>query len=485
MRRGPVVFMLLALALLAALPTTRAGAGLIAPPPGLTAMWEGKDGAAVRAALRRYAAEGDAPGVTAQKKLEAGEAAYWLGVQDARAGRADSALAQWRRAFRLRGDYDEGFALVDALFRRGRPADITEAYGVAAGLAQVAGLEMPRRAPEAHARLAWARHLRGHSDSALAEIRQWSAGLHGRPMWERRFAEITVAGGEPARAWLALAHLSARTRRQDAEIESLLVRAQRKVRYSDEDRRTVVEMMSDTLLHQEQRIAHALGGRFETARAADGFPLRWLEIPAAPGVPRRAALLYALSGADTLAAPDTLVTALVAAGHPVVLLAPRGSFGAVGKGAYGPEAWHGREGRLHSTVAGDAAQVMDLLEKRGFAAGAGWIAGASTDMAPVALELARARKGVQAMLLVAPRLPVVEIAEYRARLRAAGTRVFIQVSPEEPDALELADLVSRFTNSGQVRVADSGLAGRGPAIFRAEPRVAQRLLAWLEEKPAK
>ena len=71
------------------------------------------------------------------------------------------------------------------------------------------------------------------------------------------------------------------------------------------------------------------------------------------------------------------------------------------------------------------------------------------------------------------------------RLRAAGTRVFIQVSPEEPDALELADLVSRFTNSGQVRVADSGLAGRGPAIFRAEPRVAQRLLAWLEEKPAK
>jgi hypothetical protein len=342
---------------------------------------------------------------------------------------------------------------------------------------------MPRRAPEAHARRAWARHLRGHSDSALAEIREWCGPIQGRPMWTRRFAEIAIAGGEPARAWRWLALLSARARRRDAEVESLLVEVQRRVRYSDEDRRTVVSALSDTLLAQEQRIARSLGGKFETARAQDDFPLRWLEIPAAPGAERRAALLYALSGADTLAAPDSLVAALAAAGHPVVLLAPRGSFGAVGKGATGPDAWYGREGRLHAAVAGDAAQVMDLLEKRDFTGAAGWVVGASGDMAPVALELARARKRVQAMLLVAPRLPMVEVAEYRARLRTAGTRTFIQVSPEEPEALELGDLVARFTNTGQVRVADSGLAGRGAAIFRAEPKVSQRLLAWLEEKP--
>jgi hypothetical protein len=62
--------------------------------------------------------------------------------------------------------------------------------------------------------------------------------------------------------------------------------------------------------------------------------------------------------------------------------------------------------------------------------------------------------------------------------------MFIQVGPEEPLALETADLISRATLAGQVRVADSGREGKGAALFRAEPRVMQRFLAWLEEKPA-
>jgi hypothetical protein len=460
-------------------------AGLIDPPPGLVAMWEGKDGAAVRAALRRDAAEGERAGASAGKKLEAGEAAYWLGVQDARAGRTDSALVQWRRALRLRGEYDEGFALVDALFRRARAADVTEAYAVAAGLAQVAGLEMPRRAAEAHARLAWARHLRGNNDSALAEIREWCDALHARPLWTRRFAEIALAGGEPNRAWPWLALLSARTRQRDAGVESLLVRTQRTLRYSDEHRRLSVSIPADSIAEHERRIATSLGARFQDARARDGFPIRWLEIPAVAGAPRRAPLLFVLSGVDTLAAPDSLGAALAAAGHPVVLLAPRGSYGAIGKGTAGPEAWFGREGQLHPLVASDASQVMAILEKRGFTAGAGWLVGAAGDLAPAALELACAHKDVQALLLVAPKLPVVELAEFRARLRAAGTRTFVQVSPEEPESLELGDLLARFTNPGQVRVADSGLSGRGAAIFRAEPKVAERLIGWLAEKPPK
>jgi hypothetical protein len=459
------------------------GAGLIAPPPFLVAMWEGKDGASVRAELRRHAAEGEAAGTSAGKKLEAGEASYWLGVQDARAGRVDSALFHWRRAMRLRGDYDEGFALTDALFRRGRRADVTEAYSVIAGLAQVAGLEMPHRAAEAHARLAWARHLRGNNDSALAEIREWCNGLEARPMWTRRFVEIALDGGEPGRAWPWLTRLSARARQSDATIESLLVHTQKLLHYSDERRRFEVGVPADRIAAHEFSIAGALGGRFETTHAEDGFPIRWLEVPAAGGAERRAPVLFVLSGLDTLAAADTLAASLAAAGHPVVLLAPRGSHGAVGKGAVGPEAWFGREGQLHPLVAADAMQLMALLEKRGFAKG-GWIVGAAGDLAPVPLALASSRKGVRALLLVAPKLPIVELAEFRARLRAAGTRTFVQVSPEEPESLELGDLLARFTNSGQVRVADSGLAGRGAAIFRAEPKVAQRLVAWLEESPA-
>jgi len=86
-------------------------AGLIAPPPAIVAMWDGKDGASVRATLLGIAALGEPPGASARQKLESGEAAWWLGVQDEHAGRADSALAQWRRAVAMRGDFDEGFAL--------------------------------------------------------------------------------------------------------------------------------------------------------------------------------------------------------------------------------------------------------------------------------------------------------------------------------------------------------------------------------------
>jgi hypothetical protein len=462
----------------------RGHAGLLAPPPFLTAMWEGKDAVSVRAALRGYAAQGDAPDASAGRKLEAGEAAWWLGVQDARAGRADSALSQWRRAMRLRGDFDEGFALIDALFRRGRPADLAEAHALSAGFAQNAAVEMPRRSAEAHARLAWAQYLRGRPDSALAMVRTWCEGIHGRPLWIRRFAKIELDGGDPASAWAPLVTLSARTRQRDDEVEFLLARARGLLGYSDEFRRMTVMGAMSPLEHHEKAIAAALSAHFDSAAAKDGFPLRWLFVPAASGAPKRAPVLFVLAPLDTLAAPDTLVAALAAAGHPVALVAPRGSYGAIGKGATTPDAWFGRENELHARAASDAAQVMALLGKRGVGA-TGWIVGAAGDMAPVALELARARKNTPALLLVAPKLPVVEVAEFRARLRAAGTRTFIQVSPEEPESLELADLIARMTQPGQVRVADSGLAGRGAAIFRAEPMVSQRLIAWLEERAAK
>jgi hypothetical protein len=77
------------------------------------------------------------------------------------------------------------------------------------------------------------------------------------------------------------------------------------------------------------------------------------------------------------------------------------------------------------------------------------------------------------------------VAETRARLRTLGTRTYVQASPEEPDALELGDLLSRQTASGQVRVADSGARGRGVAIFRADPKIAKRALDWLAEPAPK
>src|SRR5262247_1471550 len=101
----------LLLLLLLSLPAV-ARAGAIEAPPAILAMWDGKDGASVRTTLSKIVALGERPDASARQRLESGEAAWWLGVQDERAGRADSALAQWRRAVKLRGDFDEGFALI-------------------------------------------------------------------------------------------------------------------------------------------------------------------------------------------------------------------------------------------------------------------------------------------------------------------------------------------------------------------------------------
>lgn len=469
--------------LLAVFLPARAIAGAVDTPPGILAMWNARDGAAVRDSLRRYAAQGEAAGASATKRLEAGEAAWWLGLQDARAGRADSALAQWRRAWTLRGDFDEGFALSDALVRRGRKADVDEAHDVAAVLADQSRLGMPRRAPEAYARLAWTLHLRGRTDSAIAIAREWCGSIQHRPFWTRRLAQLQLAAGDTAAAWPWLAALSARTRGQHPETEALLKSAQRSLHYTDERRIASVGAVRDPVDASEKAFVDRLGARFDVLRAPDGFAVRTISVPAVAGRARQAHVLFVLSPTDTLPAADSLAASLAAAGHPVTLLAPRGCFGAVGAGVTGPEVWAGREGEWFMATAADAGRVMDAIAKKGAPAG-GWIVGAAGDMAPVALSLARSRKNVRAMLLAAPHLPLVEVAEYRARLKDARTRTFIQVGPEEPLALETADLIARETLPGQVRVADSGLHGKGAALFRGDPRVMQRFYSWLAEPPA-
>jgi len=446
-------------------------------------MWDGKDGASVHAALLGFAAEGEGAGVTAAKKLEAGEAAWWLGVQHARAGRSDSALAAWRRAIALRGEFDEGFALIDELFRRGGGANVDEAYRVAETFAAQAPSGMPTRVPEAQARLAWALELRGHADSALTAVRPWSDALRRKSAWTRRLATIELAAGDSVSAWRSLTQLSARTRQREAAVESLVVRTQRTLSYSDERRQITMDLLLSATAEGERRFVSSLSARPETLKAKDGFVVRWFRVPAA--APARTPVLFVLAPEDSLVAADSLTAALAAAGHPVVLLAPRGSYGAFGPGVYGPEAWAGRTEAFVSTEAEDAARVMDLLVQRHAVPAGGWIVGAAGECAPVPLALARARHDVRALLLVAPRLPVVEVAEYRARLRAAGTRTFVQVAPEEPSAMELADLLARQTAPGQVRVADSNDRGHGVAIFRADAKVAQRFFAWLEEQPKK
>ena len=460
-------------------------AGLIPAPAQVLAMWNGKDGASVRRELRAIAASGEVASATIGQKIDGGEAAYWLGVQDQRAGRPDSALAQLRRAVALRGDFDDGFALIDMLAQRARPADLTEAHELAATLAPQATGADPKRAPEAHARLAWLLHKLGRSAEGAEELREQASELYRRPLWTRRFLEIQRAGGDDTGAWKAAVLLSARARRADAGIESVLVELQHRLHFNDDRRIISVSVILDRAIAEEQAFVSGLHGQAEVVRMKDGFPLQVLTFPALTQGARLAPVLI-VAAADTLAAADSLIAALTSAGHPVALLSPRGTFGSVARAAWDADAWRGREHLFLATTTADAGTVMDALAKRpAFGGGRPWIVCAAGDHAPIALELARARRGIPALVLIAPRLPLVEIAEYRARLRSLRVRTFVQVAPEEPDALELSDLLARDTLPGQVRVADSGERGRGGAIFRADPKVARRLLAWLEERPGK
>lgn len=460
-------------------------AGLIPAPAQVLAMWNGRDGASVRRELRAIAASGDATSATIGQKIDGGEAAYWLGVQDQRAGRPDSALAHYRHAVALRGDFDDGFALIDLLAQRGRAADLSEARELAASLAVQANTSDMKRAPEAHARLAWLLHKLGQSAEGATELRDYASALYRRPLWTRRFLEIQRAGGDDAGAWQAAVLLSARARRADAGIESVLVQLQHRLHFNDDRRNITVNLIVERALADEQAFMNGLRGQAEVVRMKDGFPLQVLTFPAHTDRARLAPVLI-VGAADTLAAADSLIAALTSAGHPVALLSPRGTFGSVASAAWDADAWRGREHVFLATTAADAGAVMDVLAKRpAFGGGRPWIVCTAGDRAPIALTLARARRGTPALVLIAPRLPLVEIAEYRARLRALRVRTFVQISPEEPDALELSDLLARETLPGQVRVADSGARGRGGAIFRADPKVARRLLGWLAESPGK
>jgi len=473
---------LLVLCLLLA--TTAHAAGIPAPPH-LVAMWQGRDGAYVRTFLSATAASGDAPGASASQRLDAGEAAYWLGVQHALAGRVDSARADWRRAVRLRGDYDEGFALIDLLASGRRTADLAEARAIAGELAQQADLSVPKRVVESHARLAWTLSRLGRADSAAVELRTYAPDLWRRPVWTRRAMHIQWAGGDLEAAWRSALVLAIRGRGQDREADSLLTMLTRRLGWSD-DRRTIpLREGVARALADERLFAEGLGGRVETLRGTDGFPLQMFTFPATTDSVRGEAVLMILAPGDTIRSAAALVRGFTTAGSPVALLAPRGAYGSRAMGALGADVWVAREAEHERATTLDARAAMATLTTRPAFKGRGWVVGAAGDHAPAALRVIEGARDVRALLLVAPHVPVVSVADYRSRLRATGTRTFVQVSPEEPSALEFGDLLARDTAPGQVRVADTGEAGRGLAILGSEARIMPRIVTWVREGAAK
>ena len=489
----PSAAALLALALLAA-----PAAAATAPSRPRVLMLQATGAAPLRAALRAFA--DSAAGTGPAGAIAAGEASYWLGTSEARAGGRDSAVAAFRRAVRLRGDFADVLALAATLLARGGPADVGEAGAVLGDALRNAGDAPPAARAELRACEAWRLDLAHQPDSALALLpggagpaprgrgrvesfeARGEAPLERRPEWARRFARIELERGRAEAAWRTLAPVAARSRLHDAEAVALLHRAAPALGMSDSACVLALRDLAAQADSRERALAAAWGVERRTLPAADGFPLAVLlaRAPRATGAP----VILLASPADTLADADSLVAQLRRGGHDVALVAPRGSDGSVGRGCAGPDAWAGREDSLAATVAADLRGVAATLARRGLRRPGPWIAGGVGAAAPLAVAAARGG-GVAALLLVAPDVLPVEQGPVLAAIAAGGVRTFVQVSPEEFAAGEWADAVAAGAPPGLVRVADSGEAGRGAAIFRAGPKPAQRFEAWLGERPAR
>jgi hypothetical protein len=275
--------------------------------------------------------------------------------------------------------------------------------------------------------------------------------------------------------------LAIRGRGQDREADSLLMLATRRLGWSDDRRAIPLREGVARALADERVFAEGLGGRIETVRGTDGFAVQCFTFPARTDSVRGEALIMILSPSDTLRSAEALVRGFTAAGSPVVLMAPRGAYGSLSPTTLGPDAWIARDAELERLTALDTRAAMAALATRPAFKGRAWLVGAVGDPASAALRVVEGARDVRALLLVAPHVPVVSVADVRARLRTLGTRTFVQVSPEEPSALEFADLLARDTAPGQVRVADTGNAGRGLAILGTEARIMPRIVAWLRE----
>lgn len=450
-------------------------------PPHLAAMWHGHDDAAVRALLRSLVVTGDDPEATPEQRLEAGQAAYWLGVQHDLAGRLDSARIEWRRALRLRGGHEEGFALLDASESSSREADRLEARAIAVQLVDALEPSDTRLGPQIHARSAWALARLGRADSAARELRAGAPNQWRQPLWTRRAMRIQLAGGDLEAAWRSALALAVQGRGLDHEADSVLASLTRRLGRGGERYPLARQQGLEQVRQHEASFVGAWEGRAELLSASDGAPIQCFVFPAREVGPPREAVLMILAPEDTLSSARALVQGFLAAGSPVVLLAPRGSYGSRSALTPGPEVWIGRAHDFERITTRDAVGVLRTLMDRPAFKGRGWVIGGAGDRALTALRVAETIRGARALLLVNPRVPTVALADYRDRLRRTPVRTFVQVSPEEMAAGEFADLLAQDTPAGQVRVGDTLEAGRGLAVLGADPRIMPRILAWLRE----
>lgn len=442
-------------------------------------VWDHAAPTELRRALRAYAdsaAQGDS-----QARLDAGEALQFLGNSYERDGLPDSALVAYRRAVALRGNRQERLAYVDLLLTRGTAEAVREARGAMVDeLSQALG-EPPSVLAHLHARNAWVLARDGQPDSALSAVTDGALPLAREPQWAKRFARIALDAGREDLAWRIALPAAVRSRGTDTVAMELLRRSATTGGPTMDAPGVVAREVAkrDT---NDTRLRFALGARRVIVRTADRFPLTVTFVPALATSRPRVALLIAQPG-DTLAAFDSLVVQMARGGIAVAILDPRGARGSVAASAPGTDAALGHERAWLERTARDARETLDALVRLKLVAPSRAMIGATGAVALAAARAAELDARFAAVMLVAPAPAPVDRGALRAALARSQARLFVQVAPEDVETMLFADRLAESLPIQQTRVADTGLGGRGAAIFRADPKAVGRVLSWWKDVP--
>ena len=441
----------------------------------------------LRALLLTYADSAAAAG----DQADAGEALGYAGVSFQREGRLDSAIVCHRRAFELIRDDEHLFALVDQLLLRhgaGDPAEVIERLGAAVASSEIA-------APAAMiGRIAWARFQQGRIDTAAALFASVENRLLPQPEWRFRMSRVAYTRKDYRRTVDLLLPNAIQARGTDDDVAEMLERAGKDLGMDARIRNEVLRKVEDRD-RSEIELANALGGRLLALRAADGFTLGCLLVPAA-GTPRSRAARTApasagrkppllavvlMSPGDTLASADSLVLALRRHGLTTVLLHVRGYGASVGPSCPSPDAWFDREAALQALIARDVRDVVRGVRRVTTVDSTRYLVVGVAASATMAVEAATLDPRVKALLLVSPAPAPVDRGSTRARLARLRPPVFFQIAPDDfQTTYAITDALYQAGDRSASRVAESGMSGQGLRQFRDDPTLAPRFLAWLD-----
>ena len=418
-----------------------------------------------------------ADSIAAKDGPEASRALAHRGLSFLRDGEPDSAVAMYQRAFEL--DHDRRYEIADALMLRAAPGDAQRALEVLRPL-QSPMPELPDfGSATIQGMFAWAHYLAGRPDSAARFMDPVEKWLSVHSEWRYRLACVALARRDWPRVITLLTPLAVASRNTDIDVMDMLKAAAEELNLG---RHVVPLMLQEIAKHDqiENELLAELGARRVSLAGSDGFPLGGVVLtPRAKPRPRAAVVL--VEAGDTLAVYDSLAVGMRRMGYAVILLAPRGSWRSVASGCPLASSWRGREAEMQRRCAEDVRAAVAALARETGADTARYLLIGVGSTTPVAVEAARLDRRAGVLILATPAPSPVDRGRMRAGLAALRRPVYFQTGPADYTAWGVLDSLYRACDMRASRVADSDQRGSRATLFRADPRVFERLRLWLEE----